>query len=46
MPLEVRDGTIGVSQAAGLDRQRFYAKISLDQVQPKWDIFTTVECDS
>lgn len=44
-PLKVRDGTIGLSRAGGSDRKRFYAEISIDQVQPRWHVFTTVECD-
>ncbi|KWU45835.1 hypothetical protein RHOSPDRAFT_25080 [Rhodotorula sp. JG-1b] len=44
-PLKVSDGTIGLSRAGGSDRKRFYAEISIDQVQPRSHVFTTVECD-
>lgn len=45
-PLKVSDGTIGLSRAVDpAPPKRSYAKIRTDQVQPRWYVFTTVECD-
>ncbi|GAA5872857.1 hypothetical protein JCM3774_006348 [Rhodotorula dairenensis] len=44
-PLIVRDGTIVNTIAARSGRQRTYEKISAAEVQPQWQLFTTVTCD-
>ena len=44
-PLKVSDGSIGIARATGTAGTRTYEKISADEVQPQWHLFTTVECD-
>ena len=44
-PLKVSDGTIGIARTDDPEHKRTYKKISADEVQPQWYLFTTVQCD-
>ncbi|GAA5979774.1 hypothetical protein JCM10908_003040 [Rhodotorula pacifica] len=44
-PLQVDDGTIGVTRAIDSNRKRTFRMISTGEAKPRWQLFTTVVCE-